>query len=1643
MGTFWARALAAFTVLWASSSLAGVADLSGAWNSQYGALTLQPTPDGYAGRYGEETDQNTGQIRLRYTVSGYFEGEWAQTTSGKQCSTKSALDGGYYWGRVRFKAPSAKQTFTMRWTYCDDADPVRTWEVRPKQVQGQEATPPTASGFEGNWIATWTDSDEPTSKISIHRDFAWDCGKVPCVYRENSAELLAFASPIDSQKLNGISAKKTSGGGSSLTIDWGYGFLGHWGGRSQTTMSRQASASGKWVYGDREGQTIWRRAYPHVQLTQAPKRGNDYNSGVQRAPLGEPLTLRSEHYKPNTSFRGDRQSIFIDLIGQNMWGAHRYFIPWETGLEIRGHNYICADGSVRSISLPSWWVAACNRRGGVRGVRVQFVIWSEAKPGLKTFVFNGQAIPFLLELDGYPEDTKPVELPKPNIDRVVLLDDQLGQRLKPGDRAENYNYPFKPDGAPTGGEDSRMLAIIGKDLTPGGNAYLASADPFIRYEKLELPEHLESAVRQAAIDLSGKPIAQGQQLVIAQAHLSPGIKPGVKTLALSGQDGSWALVFKGQFGKLAYLRPGSTPNSLQEKTFYHNEVLQLGVKALGDDYPIDGLKVVLEAELPPALQPPGPSGNRRLGKFTLRKTDDVRRGENFALSKPILLTLAGDPAAAKPQPDEDAVPVKLRPNENLIMRMQDRLSLIAIPPVERAIVLPAPRRGSLWQSALDKVAGCVGGDSKAQSFPSDTSTVFENWVLTEAVANLFSDKSGSRKTRVTKGDHAALILIRDELLPLIEKENLKLQPYLGTGQAGETKAQRYYSLARQRPNAKNNPFWAAREEPDVYQVLRPTNNPSGSPVLENKSIKLAEMLDFKTFQQKLRKPMTRDIPNIRDTQDVINRIVAKQLKQQYDDTWNAIGRGMNAGNCNVAELLVISGQKAEPAVASLLPDLVKQESGRWVPDIEARRYVSTVYLLGNEVRAMKAYAQIDDAYKSMAVAAAAAPVAFAGSALAASGGAWAGAAGTAAAGLAVGADIADLLYFGEKGLQDYLDGEADYFTALGLSPVLGPDVVREAEAGRASGVLTAVGLLAPGISAGGGLSALDDIAKINKGRAIVRGKDGLKNFDDLTDVQKTEVAAYYKNLRETDASSTSRLSAREKSDLEELNNIVLQKGEQEFGSDSFDKLGFDGPVDESAGTVPPPKGDGTVPPPNKGDETLPPDENLTLPSPAPGEGGDILTEAYEGPQVLAKQPKVERRKTPKTIAELTPSQIGAKDSPFKDKIGEVFDQADDYNGTLVGQSDSAGILRNGVRVEGPDGKEIEFGDLLSDGGGFTNTYKDGTDPENFVIKERFVPDGANNYKAKNSAKEGPESMEILIHDSEVGRELLTDAAKDTDLYRVAKRDGKPAWVRDDEAGGGRYIYREENLAEELPSGQVITNAKDRFAARPDGQPNAAEALTIQMAIRDLNKKGIVWTDSKLSNLDVRPSKNSPTGYEVVYFDFDGFRPVRGETDLDRWKTARTMQQRIDGVATRNDFYATHVAIGRESPFDYRTFGKEMPTPMSVSKNKTGQAYTRLNALDRDTFFREAEETLGKQLFAGQGPTFKSTPAAPSEGAPASPKASALWEKPPGSRLTERSVSREDISGLMAKRARGEPLTEDETLDLIDDARASGLIVFEE
>lgn len=274
---------------------------------------------------------------------------------------------------------------------------------------------------------------------------------------------------------------------------------------------------------------------------------------------------------------------------------------------------------------------------------------------------------------------------------------------------------------------------------------------------------------------------------------------------------------------------------------------------------------------------------------------------------------------------------------------------------------------------------------------------------------------------------------------------------------------------------------------------------------------------------------------------------------QYNETIGAVGRAIDAGNCNVAELLVIAGQRSDLAIQSLLPDLVKRENGRWRPDNEARAYVKSVYVLGSEVRAMRQYAQIDEAYKALAIALVAAPATYAGAAVAASGSTTAVVAGGTFTALATGADIFDMAYFGRRGLEEYNSLERDYFTALGLSPVLSKDVIEEARASRGSGLAALVGLVAPGLSAGRGLSALDDIRRVANGRALVRSGRDLSSLGDLTESERLDVLAYQKHLTDSSASTTARLDDAAQQDMVRLEK-TLAEWQGSSRADDFDFL---------------------------------------------------------------------------------------------------------------------------------------------------------------------------------------------------------------------------------------------------------------------------------------------------------------------------------------------------------------------------------------------------------------------------------------------------------------------------------------------------------
>lgn len=123
------------------------------------------------------------------------------------------------------------------------------------------------------------------------------------------------------------------------------------------------------------------------------------------------------------------------------------------------------------------------------------------------------------------------------------------------------------------------------------------------------------------------------------------------------------------------------------------------------------------------------------------------------------------------------------------------------------------------------------------------------------------------------------------------------------------------------------------------------------------------------------------------------------------------------------------------------------------------------------------------------------------------------------------------------------------------------------------------------------------------------------------------------------------------------------------------------------------------------------------------------------------------------------------------------------------------------------------------------------------------------------------------------------------------------------------VSRSQNIASPVYAangarlGGVATNARERIQKRglnSEGKQGltSKEELTINLVVRRLNNKGIVWTDHKLKNLDVVKDKTSPTGHRVVLFDFDGFRPISGVTRADRREKARKIQKQLDNIKRR-------------------------------------------------------------------------------------------------------------------------------------------------
>ncbi len=275
-------------------------------------------------------------------------------------------------------------------TRDDTIDP--TPPLSGEQVRAHYAATDTDPNLDlvGNWIVSWEDAIQSRAFVTLTKGGAWQCTPTDggCW---GTFTRSADAPWVIDMWLDGLTIFPTEAEvrpDRTIKATYYYAVLGHWGGIS-TGSAAVNEISGEWRYGDESGREIWTR----VESTVTGVVGDD---GVAAA-VGTPVTVTSDYLGPVTSQRGNRPGATLRVLGENLWGRQRYWLPKTSDIEVSGMSCLCGDGARYADEH------ACFSNGGSAGLEFALTIWWDAKPGRHYLYVNDTAVPFDLVLRNYPE----------------------------------------------------------------------------------------------------------------------------------------------------------------------------------------------------------------------------------------------------------------------------------------------------------------------------------------------------------------------------------------------------------------------------------------------------------------------------------------------------------------------------------------------------------------------------------------------------------------------------------------------------------------------------------------------------------------------------------------------------------------------------------------------------------------------------------------------------------------------------------------------------------------------------------------------------------------------------------------------------------------------------------------------------------------------------------------------------------------------------------------------------------------------------------------------------------------------------------------------------------------------------------------
>lgn len=254
-------------------------------------------------------------------------------------------------------------------------------------------------GLEGNWIIRWENTAPSEAYAVLSKGPGYSCVNAPeggCwsrFWRDAKAPWRVGFTYKGTGKSAGGAVTLTAAG--QVSVEYGYGVLGHWGGKSIGGAQADSIAS-QWAYGDQKGRETWTRVHPEVSEVESRSPPS-----ASRRRLGDPVTVTVPYSGPGNDLRGNRPTAELRLYGRDLWGLQRYWMGKESGVEIGSLWYVCAKDDKGALAETSD-SSACLAKGGVAGVVLPLVIWPDARSGPKVIRFNDQDIPFNLVVTDEP-----------------------------------------------------------------------------------------------------------------------------------------------------------------------------------------------------------------------------------------------------------------------------------------------------------------------------------------------------------------------------------------------------------------------------------------------------------------------------------------------------------------------------------------------------------------------------------------------------------------------------------------------------------------------------------------------------------------------------------------------------------------------------------------------------------------------------------------------------------------------------------------------------------------------------------------------------------------------------------------------------------------------------------------------------------------------------------------------------------------------------------------------------------------------------------------------------------------------------------------------------------------------------------------